>query len=64
MKLSDVKRRNRLIGVIGAALLFERAGLDPFLRRLGGVLFSFCVLLLLFFLAPLLLEYLERKFVR
>ena len=64
MKLSDVKKRNRFIGIILAALVFQAAGLDPFLRRLGGPLFSFCVLVLLFFLVPMGIEYLERKFVK
>ncbi|MDA8130825.1 MAG: hypothetical protein M0011_04895 [Elusimicrobia bacterium] len=64
MKLSDVKKRNRFIGIILAALVFQSTGLDPFLRRLGGVAFSFCVLVLLFFLIPMGIEYLERKFVK
>lgn len=64
MKLSDVKRRNRVIGVIGAAILFQTTGLDPFLRGIGGVVFSFIILLLLFFLFPMVIEYLERKFVK
>ena len=64
MKLSDVKRRNRIIGVIAAAVIFQTAGLDQFLRRTGGVVFSFIVLLALFFIFPMLIEYLERKFVK
>ncbi len=64
MKLSEVKRRNRVIGVIAAAVIFQTAGLDPFLRRTGGVVFSFIVLLVLFFLFPMLIEYLERKLVK
>jgi hypothetical protein len=64
MRLSDVKRRNRVIGVVAAALLFQAAGVDQLLRRLGGAVFSFVVLLVLFFLFPLAIEYLERKFVK
>jgi len=64
MKLSDVKRRNRFIGIIAAAILFQTAGLDPLLRRIGGVLFSFIVMVALFFLFPMVIEYLERKFVK
>ena len=64
MKLSEVKRRNRIIGVIAAALLFQATGLDSYLRRVGGTVFSFIVLLLLFFLFPMVIEKLERKFVK
>ncbi|MDO8806081.1 MAG: hypothetical protein Q7R35_16825 [Elusimicrobiota bacterium] len=64
MKLSEVKRRNRVIGVVAAAVLFQAAGLDPFLRRLGGTVFSFVILVALFFLFPMAIEYLERKFVK
>jgi len=64
MRLSEVKRRNRVAGVVAAALLFQAAGLEPFLRRLGGVVFSFVILLILFFLFPVTIEYLERKFVK
>lgn len=64
MRLSDVKRRNRVIGIIGAALLFQAGGLDARLRAIGGTFFSFAVLLLLFFLAPILIEALERKFTK
>jgi len=64
MKLSEVKRRNRIIGVAGAAILFQTAGLDQFLRRIGGTVFSFIVLVVLFALFPLAIEYLERKFVK
>ena len=64
MKLSEVKRRNRLIGVAAAAVLFQAAGLDPFLRSVGGAAFSFIVLVLLFFLFPMAIEYLERRFVK
>lgn len=64
MKLSDVKRRNRIIGVAAAAVLFQAAGLDQFLRGIGGAVFSFIVLLVLFFLFPIGIEYLERKFVK
>ena len=63
MKLSGVKRRNRVIGIVGAALLFQAAGLDQFLRGIGGPVFSFIVLVALFFVFPLVIEYLERRFV-
>ena len=64
MKLSDVKRRNRIIGIVGAAVLFQAGGLDPWLRSIGGVWFSFAVLVLLFLVIPILIEFLERKFVK
>jgi len=64
VKLSEVKRRNRVIGIVGAALLFQAGGLDPWLRGVGGTVFSFAVLVALFFLIPILIEYLERKFVK
>ena len=64
MKLSEVKRRNRISGIVAAALIFQAAGLDALLRRAGGAFFSFAVLLALFFLFPMIIEYLERKFVK
>lgn len=64
MKLSDVKRRNRLLGIIGAALLFQAGGLDPWLRGIGGAAFSFAVLVALFVAIPMLLEFLERRFTK
>ena len=64
MRLSEVKRRNRVIGIVAAAILFQAGGLDARLRAAGGPLFSFAVLVLLFFLSPILLEYLERKFTK
>lgn len=64
MKLSGVKRRNRVIGIIGAALLFQAGGLDSWLRSVGGTAFSFSVLVVLFVVIPLLIELLERKFVK
>lgn len=64
MRLSEVKRRNRVIGIIGAALLFQAGGLDPWLRSVGGTPFSFAVLVALFFLIPVAIEYLERKFTK
>jgi len=64
VRLSEVKRRNRVLGIVAAALLFQAAGLDPLLRRLGGPVFSFIALLILFFLFPIAIEYLERKFVK
>lgn len=64
MKLSEVKKRNRILGIIGAALLFQAGGLDPWLRSIGGTAFSFAVLILLFFSIPIAIEYLERKFTK
>jgi len=64
VKLSEVKKRNRILGIIGAALLFQAGGLDPWLRSVGGTAFSFAVLIVLFVLAPLLIEFLERKFTK
>jgi len=64
VKLSEVKRRNRILGIIGAAVLFQAGGVDARLRALGGTLFSFTVLVLLFFLVPIAIEYLERKFTK
>jgi hypothetical protein len=64
VKLSDVKKRNRILGIIGAALLFQAGGLDARLRGIGGTAFSFAVLVLLFFLIPIAIEYLERKFTK
>ncbi len=64
MKLSEVKRRNRLIGIVAAAVLFQTSGLDPLLRRAGGTALSFIVMVVLFFLFPMVIEYLERKFVK
>jgi len=64
VKLSEVKRRNRVTGVIAAAIVFQATGLDPFLRGIGGVLFSFVILVLLFFMFPMAVEYLERALKR
>ena len=64
MKLSDVKRRNRVIGIVCAALLFQAGGLDPWLRSAGGAAFSFAVLVVLFVVIPILIELIERKFVK
>ena len=64
MKLSEVKRRNRFIGIVAAAVLFQAAGLDALLRGIGGAAFSFIILVALFFLFPVVIEYLERKFVK
>lgn len=64
MRLSEVKRRNRILGIIGAAILFQAGGLDPWLRSVGGSAFSFAVLIILFFLIPIAIEYLERKFTK
>jgi len=64
VKLSEVKRRNRILGISGAAVLSQAGGVDARLRALGGTLFSFTVLVLLFFLVPILIESLERKFTK
>lgn len=64
MKLSEVKRRNRVIGIVAAAVLFQAGGLDPWLRGLGGTAFSFAVLVALFVAAPMLIEFLERRFTK
>ena len=64
MKLSDVKRRNRIIGVVLAVMLVYRFGLDVYLRRIGGPLFVVLALIPLFVLFPMLIEWLERKFVK
>lgn len=64
MKLSEVKRRNRIIGIAAAAILFQAAGLDMLLRRVAGMAFSFAILVILFFLFPMAVEYLERKFMK
>lgn len=61
MKLSDVKRRNRFIGVIAAVGLTYWSGLDEFLRRAGGPLLLILALVPFFVLFPLAIEWLERK---
>ena len=63
MRLSDVKRRNRVIGVALAVVSVYATGLDGLLRRLGGPLLLLACLIPLFILAPLLIEWLERKLV-
>lgn len=64
MKLSDVKRRNRAIGVLLAVGITYWSGLDVLLRRIGGPVFLLCALVPFFVLFPMLIEYLERKFVK
>ncbi len=64
MKLSDVKRRNRVFGVLLAVGVTYATGLDVFLRRLGGPVLMVCALVPFFVLFPLAIEWLERKFVR
>lgn len=64
MKMSDVKRRNRVIGVILAVSLVYATGLDGRLRQIGGPLFLLACLIPLFVLAPMAVEWLERKIVR
>jgi ABC-type nitrate/sulfonate/bicarbonate transport system permease component len=64
VKLSGVKRRNRMIGVVLAVGLTYWSGLDVALRRFGGPVFLICCLIPLFVLFPMLIEYLERKFVK
>ncbi len=64
MKLSDVKRSNRMIGVVLAVGLTYWTGLDAILRRIGGPLFLVLCLIPLFIMAPMAVEWLERKFVK
>ncbi len=61
MKLSDVKRRNRFIGVILAVSLTYWAGLDQVLRRVGGPVLVILALVPFFVLFPMAIEWLERK---
>ncbi len=63
MKLSDVKRSNRLIGVLLAVGLTYASGLDGLLRRSGGPAFMLICLVPMFVLFPMGIELLER-FVR
>ncbi|MBI5743057.1 MAG: hypothetical protein HY952_00760 [Elusimicrobia bacterium] len=64
MRLSEVKRSNRMIGVLLAVGITYATGLDAALRRAGGPVLLVCCLVPLFVLFPLLVEYLERKFVK
>jgi len=64
VRLSDVKRRNRFIGVILAVGITYWAGLDQVLRRAGGPLLEILALLPFFVLFPMAVEWLERKFVK
>lgn len=64
MKLSEVKRRNRVFGVLLAVGITYATGLDALLRRLGGPVLLVCALVPFFVLFPMLVEYLERKFVK
>jgi ABC-type nitrate/sulfonate/bicarbonate transport system permease component len=61
MKLSDVKRRNRFIGVILAVSLTYWSGLDQLLRRAGGPVLLVLALVPFFILFPLAIEWLELK---
>lgn len=61
MRLSDVKRRNRFIGVIAAVGLTYWAGLDQVLLRAGGPVLLVAALVPFFILFPLAIEWLERK---
>jgi ABC-type nitrate/sulfonate/bicarbonate transport system permease component len=53
-----------MIGVLLAVGLTYATGLDAALRRAGGPVLLVCCLVPLFVLFPLLVEYLERKFVK
>ena len=64
MKLSEVKRRNRFIGVILAVSLTYWSGLDQLLRRAGGPVLVILALVPFFVLFPMAIEWLERKFVK
>jgi ABC-type nitrate/sulfonate/bicarbonate transport system permease component len=64
VKLSEVKRRNQIIGVVLAVGITYWSGLDVLLRRYGSPVFLVCALVPLFVLFPMLIEYLERKFVK
>jgi len=64
MKLSDVKRRNRYIGVLLAVGIVYSTGLDDVLRRMGGPLLLVLSLVPFFLLFPMLIEWLERRFVK
>jgi len=64
MKLSEVKRSNRLIGVVLAVGLTYWSGLDVILRRIGGPLFEVLCLIPCFVLFPMAIQWLERKFVK
>lgn len=61
MKLSDVKRRNRFIGVILAVSLTYWSGLNEVLRRAGGPVLVILALVPFFVLFPMAIEWLERK---
>ena len=63
MKMSDVKRRNRIIGVCLAVASVYATGLDGTLRQMGGPALMLICLVPLFILVPLLIEWLERKIV-
>ena len=61
MKLSDVKRRNRFIGVILAVGLTYWSGFEGVLRRAGGPVLVILALVPFFILFPMAIEWLERK---
>ena len=64
MKLLDVKRRNRFVGVIAAVSLTYWAGLDVVLRRAGGPVLMLLALVPFFILFPMAIEWLERAVIK
>ena len=60
MRLSEVKRRNRITGVVLAVALTYWTGLDAALRRAGGPVAQVLALVPLFILFPMGIEWLER----
>ena len=60
MRLSGVKRRNRILGVLLAVALTYWSGLDEVLRRAGGPVLQVLALVPLFILFPMAIERLER----
>ncbi len=64
MRLSEVRRRNRFIGVLLAVLLVYATGVDEVLRRLGGPALVIIALVPFFILLPMAIEWLERRFVK
>ncbi len=63
MKLSEVRRRNRIIGVLLAVMLVYATGMDEVLRRLGGPVLVIVALVPFFILLPMAIEWLERRFI-
>lgn len=64
MKLSDVKRRNRFLGVVLAVGLTYWSGLDQALRRAGGPVLVILALVPFFILFPMAIEWLERAIIK